>query len=157
MRKYDGFTLIELVLVIVIISILAAMSSKPLMQGLNLYTTGQNINTADWQGNYALEHMSRMIRSLTSSSSITAATATQFTFKDDSNTSIAYNLSSGSLVENSNILAPNASALAFTYYDRTGTATATINAIRFVKIALTISKNNYTYTYTTSVFLPNLP
>ena len=157
MRKLGGFTLLELVLVIVIIAIIAAMSTKPLMQGLFLYTSGKDINIIDWQANYALEHMTREIRSIAKASNITTATATQLTFVNNTNTTLTYNITSGNLMEGANTLAQNATGLTFTYYDRLGAVTAVTTNIRFIKIALTLSKNNYTYTYTTTAFLPNLP
>ena len=156
MDKSRGFTMFELVLVIVLIGIIGAMSSRPLIQGFYLYTTGKDINIIDWQANYALEHMTREIRSIAKPTNITIATASQLRFVNSTNTTLTYNITSGTLMEGANSLASNATGLVFTYFDRTGAVTATLANIRFIRIALTLSKSGYTYTYTTSVFIPSL-
>lgn len=157
MKKHIGFTLLELVIVMVLISIMAAMSSRLILQGVNSYTKSQTISTTDWQGSYALDHMTREIRSLDSSSDITTATASQFSFTDGTNTAITYQVTGGNLVEGANTLASNASSVVFTYYDRSGAVTSTVNLIRFVQIVLTLTNSNYTYAYKTTVYLANLP
>ena len=92
MRKHAGFTLIELVMVIVILGILAAISSVILSQGFNAYFTGKNVTDASWQGVSALEHVARDLRAIRSPSDMTTATATQFVFTNISGTSITYQL-----------------------------------------------------------------
>lgn len=156
MRKINGFTLIELIIVILIIGIIAAMSSNALLQGTINYTTSQTLGTLDAQAADALERISRIARTIPTSSYITTATSSQFSFKDKTGTSYSYQISSGNLVENANILSSNASTLVWTYYDKTGATTTTTSAIRFAQAALTLTKNNFSYTYTTSINLTNL-
>lgn len=157
MKKFIGFTLLELVLVILVIGIVVAASSKPIMQGLNNFVVNKDFDTLDWQANMALEEMTRKIRTIPRSASITTATASQFTFVDNLNTTISYTLSGGNILENTNILTSNATSLAFTYYTRLGASTLTASAIRFVKISITLTVGTYTYTYATTVNLQNIP
>lgn len=157
MLKQTGFTLLEFVMVIVIIAILAGIGSTQLYQGLSSYVQSNDMNTTDWQANAALERLFREIRSVNRSAAITTASASVLTFTNGSNTSLTYQITSGNLVEGANTLASNATALAFTYYDRNGAVTSTIANIRFVKIDLTLTENTYVYTYSTGVSLPNLP
>ncbi len=157
MKKYFGFSLIELVLVIVVIGIVVSASSRSIMEGLNSFVSAQSFYKLDWQANMALEEITREARTIPTPASITTATASQFTFVDSTNTTMSYTISGGNILENGVILATNATSLAFTYYTRLGASTATLSAIRFVKISITLTSGTNTYTYTTTVNLQDLP
>ncbi|HEX2548916.1 MAG TPA: prepilin-type N-terminal cleavage/methylation domain-containing protein [Gammaproteobacteria bacterium] len=157
MKKYLGFSLLELILVMVVMGIVVAASSSSIMEGLENFTTSKNFDRLDWQANMAIEEIARKARTITRSASITTATATQFTFVDSTNTTQSYTLSGGKVLENSNILVENATNLTFTYYTKLGATTATISAIRFVKVSITVAIGSYSYTYTTTANLQNIP
>jgi prepilin-type N-terminal cleavage/methylation domain-containing protein len=157
MKKYLGFSLLELVIVIIVISLVAAASSKSVMQGLNNFVTSRDFAKLDWQANMALEEIAREARSIPTAASITTATASQFTFVDSTGTTISYTLSGGNILENGTIMVGNATALAFTYYTRAGATTLTTSAIRFVKVSITLTVGSYVYTYSTIVNLQNIP
>lgn len=154
--KIDGFTLIELVIVIIITGILAASITSLISQGSIAYLTAQNITDADWQARLAIERMVRDIRAIRSSADISTASATQLTFTDFGGTSISYTLSGTSLLRNSQILADGISALSFTYYDENGASGASAITLRYVKIALTITQKNTNFQIITMVNPRNL-
>jgi prepilin-type N-terminal cleavage/methylation domain-containing protein len=156
-KKYSGFTLIELVLVIVLMGVIVSASMKPLMQGLDTLVKSKDLNLIDWQGNNALEEIARNVRTIMKSGNITTATATQFTFIDNSNATVSYTLSGNDILENSSVLVSNATALAFVYYTRAGATTTTLSAIRFVKVTITLALSGNTYSYSTTVNLQNVP
>jgi prepilin-type N-terminal cleavage/methylation domain-containing protein len=76
-KSSKGFTLIELVIVIVILSIVSAITIKFLTDSLRIYTMTVNQKTLFDEGKLSLERMCRDIRD---GSSITGTTATSVTF-----------------------------------------------------------------------------
>lgn len=156
MNKQYGFTLIELVMVIVISSIIAVMASKGLLVAAQAYLGSRDAINANWQGEIALERMARDIRAVRSSSDISTASSSQFTFTDITGTSITFNLSGSSLMRNSQILADGVNSVTFSYFDSTGASTATLANIRYVTISLNITLNNANYTMATTIYPRNL-
>jgi prepilin-type N-terminal cleavage/methylation domain-containing protein len=93
-----GFTLIEIVVVIVILSIVSAITIKFLVDSMRIYTMTVNQKTLFDEGKLALERMCRDIRD---ANSITGSTATSVTFirtnatgpgQDTPNETITYRL-----------------------------------------------------------------
>lgn len=78
-----GFTLIEIMVVIVILSIVSAITIKFLVDSLRIYTMTVNQKTLFDEGKLALERMCRDIRD---ASSITGTTASSITFVRDNAT-----------------------------------------------------------------------
>jgi prepilin-type N-terminal cleavage/methylation domain-containing protein len=75
--RSKGFTLIEIIVVIVILSIVSGITIKFLGDSLRVYTMTVNQKTLFDEGKLALERMCRDIRD---ASSITGTTATSITF-----------------------------------------------------------------------------
>jgi prepilin-type N-terminal cleavage/methylation domain-containing protein len=155
-KNVSGFTLIELVIVIILLGIVSIMASKILLEGSKNYVTNKNTIDAQRQGQAALERMTREIRMVRSSSDISVAGSNQFSFTSLDGTAIAYSLSGTNLMQNSQILADGVSSLAFSYYDKNGVVTAVTSAIRNIKISLTVNKNNTIYSVATAVNLRDL-
>jgi len=88
-----GFTLIEIIVVIVILSIIATISIKFLTDGLRIYTMTVNQKTLFDEGKLALEKMSRGIRD---ARSITGVTASSITFVRDDAT--AYDIAGETII-----------------------------------------------------------
>lgn len=158
MRKssFNGFTLIELILVILIMSIVVAISSKILAQGFDSFMANRDVIEANWQGMIAMERLSRDIREVRSANDITTFTANEFNFIDINGTSIDYQLSGTDLTLNGNLLASGISALNFTYYDKNGNPSSTQANIHYVKVNITVTGNNANYTLGSSIYLRNL-
>lgn len=161
MKKQNGFSLIELIIVIVILGVIVAMSSLLLSQGFNAFFNNANIADANSQGQIAIERMTRDIRLIRSPLDISIATATQLSFTDINNNAISYTLSGSNLnlTQNSTTqtLAVGINSLTFTYYDQNGTTPpASTAATRYIKVTLAVTQNNANYTLTTSIYPRNL-
>lgn len=76
-KSQRGFTLIEIIVVIVILSIVSAISIKFLADSLRIYTMTVNQKTLLDEGKLSLERMCRDIRD---AKAITASTASSITF-----------------------------------------------------------------------------
>lgn len=157
MRKHLGFTLLEVIIVMVALSIIAAASAQLLIAGGEAFSTSVNIIHANWQGQLALERMERDIRNIRSSSDISTATASALTFTDADGNNIAYALSGGNITLNGNILADSINSLTFTYYDENGTAGPATANIRYIKIAINVATSEANYSLTTTAYPRNLP
>jgi prepilin-type N-terminal cleavage/methylation domain-containing protein len=98
-----GFTLVEIIVVIVILSIASAITVKFMIDSLRIYTMTVNQKTLLDEGKLALERMCRDIRD---ANSITGSTATSITFvrthatglgQDTANETITYRSTGGNL------------------------------------------------------------
>lgn len=161
MFKHDqinesGFTLVEMVMVIVILGIIAATASTMLSNGFTAFLTGQNVTDADWQGRLAMERLEGDLRAVRSPSDIATATATQLIFTDMSGTSITYQLSGTTLMRNAQVLADGVGGLTFAYYDLNGSATAVLTSIRYISYSLNITQKGTNYTVATTIYPRNL-
>ncbi len=156
MRRQSGFSMIELIIVIVILSVLTAITLPVLQTGFNSYFTARNLADADWQARLAFSRISRDLRDIPAAANITTANSTQLTFLDRNSTSVSYTLSGITLQRNAMTLANGVSTLTFAYYDGTGAVTATMAAMRYVGITLNITQNNTNVTLKTIVNLRNL-
>lgn len=157
LKKQSGFTLIEFVVVIVIMGIIAAISSQMIATGLTSYLSNKDVLNATAQARLAIERITRDIRSVRSSSDISTATATQFTFTDTNGNSISYTLSGTSLMRGSQVLADGIASLSFTYYDKNGSAGPATANIRYVTVALNVTQGNTNFNVDTTVYPRNLP
>lgn len=88
-----GFTLIEIIVVIIILSIIATISIKFLTDSLRIYTMTVNQKTLFDEGKLALEKMCRGIRD---ARSITGVTASSITFVRDDAT--AYDIAGETII-----------------------------------------------------------
>jgi prepilin-type N-terminal cleavage/methylation domain-containing protein len=151
MKKEKGFTLIEVIIVITIVGIVSVIIGSMLLGVVKAWTFKINRNDILWDGRLAMDRMTREIRTIKDSTSVTTASAAQFRFTDTGNKDITYSLSSTNLnrTENgaANLLAANLSAFTFTYYNSSDavipspTVSPSATDIRRVKINLTLTKN----------------
>jgi prepilin-type N-terminal cleavage/methylation domain-containing protein len=146
-----GFTLIEMVFVIIILSIISVIASRVMGTAFNSYFYNQNIVNANEQGRLAMERMVRDFHAVNSPSDITTATASTFAFNDVNGNSVIYTLSGTQLRRNGVALADGINTLTFGYYDGTGAAAGTTAAIRYVDVTLNITQNSVNYTLKTTI------
>src|SRR5512140_4023468 len=59
-----GFSLVELIVVIVVLGIVASMGAVVVRDGMFGYLRGREITSADWQGRLALERIARELRDI---------------------------------------------------------------------------------------------
>ena len=147
-RRYRGFTLIEMIMVIVLTGIIAALGSRMLVAGFNSYQTSKNLIQAQWQGTIAMERLSRDLRTIRSASAadLTLTPATQITFTDTSANVVSYTLSGTTLMRNGQPLADGINSLNFSYIasdGKTTAATAAQTHYVVVDIAVSIFGSNY--------------
>ena len=152
-RAQQGFTLIEMALVIVLLGLISAAVVRFYSQQLIATQTMQNVSDAFWQARLAMERMVIDIRSIRSTNAITTNTSNTLAFTDINNSTYTYTLSGTNLLCNSRVLASGVNSLAFSYYDKTGAITATLANIRYIRIAINVTKNNTNINLTTSVYL----
>lgn len=166
MQKYSkqsGFTLFELVIVIILLGILIAGSSNILSVGFTSFFAEKNIINANWQASAALERMTRDLRGVIKTTDLTTAAATNIVITDLNNETINYQVISNQLRRNSQYLAEGVQSITFAYYDEDGTALTSLPLsstnralVRYVVITLNMSYNNITFPITTAVYLWNL-
>ena len=138
-------------IVITIIGISASILGFMLLGTVKAWTFKFNRNDILWDGRLSLDRITREIRTIKDSTSVTTASAAQFRFIDTGNKDITYSLSGTNLnrTENgtANLLAENVSSLSFTYYNSSDTAipspavSPAATDIRRVRINLTLTKN----------------
>ena len=141
-----GFTLIETVIVILILSIIAAIASKVMQAAFNAYFTNQYITNANIQARLALERLSRDVRAISSAGSISTATASQLSFTDVNGNTITYQLTGSQLMRSGQVLADGVSNLSFTYLDRNAASTTTPANICYVTTTLGFNSGGVNYT-----------
>jgi len=99
--RSKGFTLIEMIVVIVILSIVAAISINFLVSSLKVYTMTVNQKTLYDQAKLSLEQMCRGIRDAKSITGVTASSITfvrtHATYCDVAGETIVYTLTAGAL------------------------------------------------------------
>ncbi len=148
-RKTTGFTLIELVMVMAIITVISIAVGKIMFQGFKSFNTAQSGSEVDWQGYIAISRMVNDIHDMGDPALITSMTSTALAFTNMSSASISYQLSGTNLLRNSIVLARGVTALAFTYLDRNGSVTATAANVRYVTMSVTMTDDNITSSFST--------
>ena len=153
--RSKGFTLIEMIVVIVILSIASAITIKFLADSLRVYTMTVNQKSLFDEGKLALEQMCRGIRD---ANSITGVTASSITFVRDDATAcdaagetIIYQLNAGVLQK------VKALPVATSTMARNVTAFAVTNATNEILLQLTLQlTSGENITLQTKVYPKNL-
>src|SRR5687768_7033486 len=94
-RGCAGFTLIELIMVIVLASAVMVIGAGLVSQSAESLATADDVTEIGWQGRVALERMEQEIRAASSTAAITTWTAAALTFTNTSGTSIGYTFGAG--------------------------------------------------------------
>jgi type II secretory pathway pseudopilin PulG len=150
--KQKGWTLIELVIVIVLTGFLGIGAVEMLRFGAESQILTQKAQTAAWDGEIAISRMTDDLHTIKSPTSISTAATSSLVFTNYNGTSVTYSLSGGQLLRNSHALASNVSSLFFTYYNASGSTTSTIADIRYIGVNFTVN-DGVTYDFTTGVFV----
>lgn len=134
-----AFTLIELIIVVVLLLITAGIAVPSVVNMIDSWffirTEGELLANA----RIALSRMTKEIRQMKDTDSVTAFTSGQFTFSDLSDNAITYQQSGTSLMRNSDVLArklDSLNGLTFEYLDDDGSAAADKYSINIVKVTL---------------------
>ena len=152
-----GFSLIELIVVIVVLGIVASMGAVVVRDGMLGYLRGREITSADWQGRLALERISRELRDIAPSVvanniAATSCGSTAFAFSDINAAPISYTRSANSLLRNGQPLADNVTGLRFYCLQNDGqTYTTTPSAVYYITVSMVVATTNTSATYRTTV------
>jgi prepilin-type N-terminal cleavage/methylation domain-containing protein len=146
-QRDGGFSLVELILVIIILSTIAAVGSQMLSSGFNAYFSGRDLIDAEWQGRYAMQRISRELRDVRSATSgDLVMSSSQITFTDNSANVITYALSGNTLTRNTLPLADGVTSLSFYYIQADGSTTATSAAdVMYISVDIAVNLNNSSY------------
>lgn len=161
-----GFSLIEMVIVIIVLGIMAAVAAPIALTGLNAYNAMHDSVATNDKLRYATERLARELREVKFeepiySFSSMSTTAPVFTKADDvtvtignspPNVTLAY---STPTVSPAPVLTDQVSSLAFAYFDESGNSTTSTTAVRFVEVSLTLTQGAQSYSERTRVQLRN--
>ena len=156
MRTISGFTLIEMIMVMVISGIIFSMASILLTEGFKSYFTGVNVTSLN---NQAVIAMARMTKELQQAVSFTTINGTNVTFTTSGGSTISYSWVSPTLTRTgatAQTLSNQVTSFALTYYQSNFTSTATLIAVRAVTINMTLSNANEIIPIINTVFLNNM-
>lgn len=160
-----GFTLFELLLVLVVFGIIAAVAAPLLANLFQAYFTGSQVTEADWQGRVAIERMSRELRAVRSPADLTITSASDITFVDIDGSSIRYCLgavggcpgAAGQLMRNGQPLAFGVTALTFSFLTRAAAATGAAALAYYITVAFTVTNASSAKSFQVTVSPRNFP
>jgi prepilin-type N-terminal cleavage/methylation domain-containing protein len=157
MKTHKGFSLVELIVVIVLVGIIAGVLSYLLSKGFTSYYFAQSTYNQVESANIAIN---RMAKELKRGILITQATSTQVTFTNYDGNSIRYALSGNLLRRRLNTgsnftILNNVTAFSLSYTDNNFNTTASAASASIVTISLTVEENNISYQLMTTVSLRN--
>lgn len=154
-----GFTLIELILVMVILGIVAASSSTFLLQAYQTSHLAPDLIEVDNAARSAIMTLQRELQNIRSntSSDLSSTQSNSITFNDTSNNTVTYTLNGTTIMRNGFTFLEQVSAFTLTYLDAQGATTNTVSQMRYVQFSITntIPDRNYSKTLVGTVFLRN--
>lgn len=164
-HRERGFTLIEMVMVIIVLSVLAALTWPMMLKGMQAYEgTHRSLRTLD-KLRYATERLAREIRDTNlntgayvigmASSPPLMFTKTDGTVVTVSSAGTDLNLTYSVPAVANIALTDEYNSLAFNYFDADGAPTGSANDVRYVEITLTLTNpvNGLNYSQRTRVAL----
>jgi prepilin-type N-terminal cleavage/methylation domain-containing protein len=154
-----GFSLVELIVVIVVLGIVAGMGAMVVRDGMLGYLRGREITSADWQGRLALERITRELRDAAAIAAGSCDNSTfpfTFAYSNINAVPISYTLNTvqsiTSLLRNGQPLADNVTGLHFYCLQSDGqTYTTTPSAVYYVTVSMIVSTTNTSATYRSTV------
>ena len=141
-----GFTLIEIIITIVIVSILAGIAGMIIIQGVKSYSDEEIRSDVHYQAKLGVERAAREARMVRSCGDIVgpANPAATLSFTDITGNLVTFAVAGNTLQRNGVLLANNVtSAQPFRFLDSSGnptTSCAAPNDIWFVEIALSVQQ-----------------
>ncbi|MBI4364974.1 MAG: prepilin-type N-terminal cleavage/methylation domain-containing protein [Candidatus Latescibacteria bacterium] len=132
-RRESGFTLAELVIVIVIVSVVAVTFSAMFIEAVRTYQFMDAEKDMLQDARYAEERIARELKRVKDSTSLVTASASTLTFVDRDNATVSFSWSGVSGADllytksgSSRTLAKGVDSLAFQYWKEDGTAAAPV-------------------------------
>lgn len=168
-----GFTLIELVLIIILAGLLFGFVSVLLGKVFSSYSLKKDVSDADWQAKVALERMARELRAVRSATAadldVPSASTPQVQFVDtDGNGVCFYRIAAANRLMRSadgpgsacgttgaQPLADNITSLSFSYWNSNAAATAAVASVYYVTVDMTVVEGGYSGQFRTNVWPRN--
>ena len=165
-RFERGFTAIEVIIVIVVIGVIFGMGAIIIGRAFESYDLARRAADVDWQGRVALERMARElrhVRSLTATDFVLSPNEVRFIDVDGGPVCFRF---TGGTVERSEDgpagacgatlpqpLADHvvANGLRFDFYQEDGAATAAVDEVYYISIALSVSRGDVGETFRVTV------
>jgi prepilin-type N-terminal cleavage/methylation domain-containing protein len=147
MKQMQGFTLIEMILVIMITGIISSFVGKILVSGFSSYLTAKPIITLAGKANLAVENLMREVKS---AESISGITTTSLSFTNEQGQVIIISLTGSNLTRSvsggsAQLLCDQVSNLIFTGYDNNFANATVAGNVSFVTLSMTVSSGNWAY------------
>jgi prepilin-type N-terminal cleavage/methylation domain-containing protein len=151
--KQKGFTLIEVIITIIVVSIVATMAGLMIATAFKKRITGQNITESINTGRIAYQRMTESIRH---AHSISTMQAQQLSFNHRYGRSITFKLDGSTLEYQQNggtdqTLANDISSLQFTYYDTNLNQTNSASQLRCIKVEMNTLVEGITHNWQTVI------
>lgn len=145
-RSARGFSLAEMVVVIVLVGIVFAIGATLLGRVFTSFFATRDITDAEWQGLVALERLSRELREVRSPSELTISPSNRIMFTNLDGDRVEYYVSGTALMRSTGntemTLADDIAGLNFFYLNSDGTTTATSAAtVSYITVRLQVTKN----------------
>lgn len=164
-RSSAGFSLFELIIVVVVFGIVSAAAAPLLHASFQGYFTGRDVTETDWQARVASERMARELRTIRAPADLTITAGGDITFVDMDGTSIRYCLgtvgscpgAAAELMRNTQPLASGISGLTFSFLTRTSAATALPASVYSVNVDFTATQNTIATSHRFTVSPRNFP
>jgi len=166
-KGIEGFTLIEIVVVCVLIGIIAAVIIPPLHQGVQSFAVTETRGDLTSQARQAATRMIRELRNIQKEAdntpNISTANVASITFVDVLDNTITFSLSGSTVQRNSNPLVEQVSSLQFRYFDANNTELTSLpldatnrNNVRRIMVTLTLAEGSLTVSVTEQAYLREL-
>jgi prepilin-type N-terminal cleavage/methylation domain-containing protein len=145
-KRCGGFSLVELIVVIVLTGILAALGAQMLGKTVESFAFSRDVTKGDWQARVALERLTRDLRMAQAVTNLTIVPATAITFSDTDSNNVNYSLSGSQLMRNTQVLADDISNLQFTYLRSDGNTveTTTSSLVYYITVSFDVSRSTAT-------------
>jgi len=138
LQNKDGFTLVELILVISLIGIIFFVSSIILFRSLDAYQFVTERTTVLERARFAVDRMTREFQ-LLSEGEITNVSSTSINFIDDQALSTDFSLSGTNLLRGNDVLCADVTSFTLTYFNAVGSVTSSANQVRRIRLDLTVA------------------
>jgi len=150
-----GFSLLELILVIVLVAIISGFIANLLFYEVNLYTHLVDMSSSSQITRNTLQMLARDLRHIAAPDSIHLADADSIRFDDIDDITISYKLNSNKVYRNGDLLQEQINDLTFQYFDDSGNVISTpvsdTGEIRSIAVTLIVNINAQSVTFESNI------